>query len=244
MNATAAELANPVANPVADPVIVATYHGVEVPQAPHLGKGMIESMEAGRYERREVECGLAAILPGARILEMGAGSGVVGAVLAKNCKPAAMLSIEANPKLLPHINRLYAHNRLTEVISVRHAVVFSAPDAPGEVEFFVHGNFLGSGLVARNVEKATAVQVPVLRYDALRAEFPHDTIMMDIEGGELDFLRHADLGGVQTFIAEFHRDIYGREGMRECRALLEKAGMVMDAELSRGGVHVYRRAQG
>ena len=52
MNATAAELANP----VADLVVVATYHGVEVPEAPHLGKGMIESMEAGRYAGTEGIC--------------------------------------------------------------------------------------------------------------------------------------------------------------------------------------------
>lgn len=223
------------------PSIVATFHGIEVPDAPHLGKGMIASLKDGKYERREVECGLQAIRPGARILEMGAGSGVVGAVLAHHLKPAAMLSIEANPNLLPHIRGLYAHNGLSDTITLRHAVVFSTPDAPETAEFFVHGNFLSSGLVARNVDKAVPVQVPVLRYGDLKAEFPHDAIMMDIEGGELDFLRHADLGGVDVFIAEMHRDMYGREGMRECRSLLDKAGFVLD-DMSRGGVHVYRRA--
>ena len=224
-----------------EPTIVATFHGIEVPAAPHLGRGMIVSLNEGKYERREVEAGLKAIPPGARILELGAGSGVVGAVLARHLKPAAMLSIEANPNLLPHIRDLHAHNGLAEAITVRHAVVLSAPDAPDTVEFFVHGNFLGSGLVARNAGKAQAVQVPVLRYADLKAEFPHDIIMMDIEGGELDFLRHADLTGVDTFIAEMHRDIYGREGMRECRSLIEAQGFALDP-LSRAGVHVYRRA--
>lgn len=221
--------------------IVATCHGVEVPESPILGKGMIAALNEGRYERGEIECGLAAIPPGARVLELGAGAGVVGAVLAKNCRPQAILSVEANPDLLPHIARLHAHNGLDKVISVRHAVVLTAPEAPDTVTFHVTGNFLGSSLHTRNKDRERAVQVPVLRYADLKAAFPHDAIMMDIEGGELDFLRHADLSGVEVFIAEFHRDIYGREGIRECRQMLEAAGLRIDEELSRGGVHVYRR---
>jgi len=65
--------------------------------------------------------------------------------------------------------------------------------------------------------------------------------MMDIEGAELEFLRHADLSCVHTFIAEMHRDIYGREGMKECRRSLDAAGFEIDSENSKVGVHVYRR---
>ena len=223
--------------------VVVTYHGVEVLAAPHLSRRMIESMALGRYERREVACGLAAIPEGSRILELGAGSGVVGAVLARNTKPAAILSIEANPFLIDHITRLYAHNGLSETISVRHAVVLTDPAAPEAMEFFVQNNFLGSGLVSRKPEKATQVTVPVLGYEALKAGFPHDVIMMDIEGGELDFLRHADLTGVHTFIAEVHKDIYGRQGVQEVRSLMGKAGFALSDALSKVGVHVYKRAE-
>ena len=221
--------------------VLTTIHGVEVLQSPHFGPNMAQSIIDGRYERREMKSGLQAIPEGARILEMGAGSGIVGAVMAKNRKPAAMVSIEANPRLLPQINALYAHNGLENLIELRHCAVISAPNPPETVEFFIAGNFLGSGLHVNAEKKRTPVQVPVLAYAKLKAEFPHDVIMMDIEGAELDFLRHADLSGVNLFIAEFHRDIYGREGMQECRQLLIKAGFAMDAELSAAGVHVYRR---
>jgi FkbM family methyltransferase len=226
----------------AHPRIVATCHGIEVPDAPHLRRGMIAAMQTGGYERHEMAIGMAAIRPGARILELGAGSGVVGAVLARQCQPAAMLSVEANPGLIPHIAALYAHNGLTARISLRHAVVVTAPDAPETIRFFVNGNFLGSGLTPQKVDRAQAVDVPVLRYDLLRTEFPHDTIMMDIEGGELDFLRHADLTGVHTFITETHRGVYGRDGMAEIRQRMQTAGFVIDDGLSQGGVHLYRRA--
>ena len=220
--------------------IVAVCHGIDVPAAPHLGQGMIASMATGRYERHEIACGLASIQPGARVLELGAGSGLVGAVLARNCRPEAILAIEANPDLIPHINALYRHNRLDNLISVRNAVVLTAANPPHSITFHVAGNFLGSGLAAES-QRSRPVDAPVLRYDALKAAFPHDTIMMDIEGGELDFLRHADLTGVRTVVLEVHRAIYGHDGVRECRLLLERARLSQDLSLSRAGVHVYQR---
>jgi FkbM family methyltransferase len=224
----------------ADVTVVAVCNGVEVLAAPHIGDGMISSMLVGRYEGTELSIGLAVIPQGARILEMGAGSGLVGAVLARNCNPKSVLSIEANPDLIASINALYLHNGLSDIISVMNKVVLTDPDAPSEIEFFVRGNFLGSSLIDSG-RRTRAVTVPVLRYDALCEAYPHDTIMMDIEGGELTFLRHADLSKINLFIAEMHRDVYGREGLRECRSLLQRAGLTFCEAHSRRGVHVYQR---
>lgn len=227
--------------PSATAPVAAIYHGVEIPEAPIFSPGMLQSLREARYERREIQCGLAAIPKGARLLELGAGAGVVGAVLTQNLDLAATLSIEANPALIPFAAGLHRHNGLHDRITLRHGVVLTAPDAPDSITFYVQGNFLGSSLTNKEDKKMRPTEVPVLHYGALKAEFPHDAIMMDIEGGELDFLRHADLTDVQVFVAEMHRDIYGREGMRECRSLLEAAGLTFDQDLSKAGVHVYRR---
>ena len=223
------------------PEIVAISRGIKVPAAPHLGPRMIAALQKGRYERREVEAASAAIPRGARILELGAGSGYVGAAIARACAPTAMLAIEANAALLPHIRTLYALNGLDDRIELRHGVVMSDPDAPADAIFHVRGNFLGSGLAERNAAKATSVQVPVHRYAHLKESFPHDTIVMDIEGAEREFLANADLTGVNLLIFETHRDVYGREGMKACRRALAAQGLAIDAEISRGGVHVWRR---
>lgn len=227
------------------PEIIAAYHGIDVPAAPHFGPKMIRAMQDGRYEGKEVKASFAAIAPGARILEMGAGSGIVGAVIARNCAPKQVVSIEANPELIAHITRLYAHNGLSDIISVRHAVVLSQPDAPEVVDFFLRGNFLGSGLtVLKKPEKARRVQVPVLTYPALKADFPHDVIVMDIEGAELEFLRDADLSGVHTLIFEVHRQIYGRDGLQEVNERLIDKGFALDRGSAQPGVRVYRRSSG
>lgn len=221
--------------------VVTTTFGVQVLAAPHLSPRMIESMTNGKYEGNEIECGLAAIPKGARILELGAGAGVVGAILAKNIEGVTILSVEANPTLIDHISALHAHNGLTGTITVRHGVVLCNADAPDAVEFFVRGNFLGSGLAQGNHPRAKATSVPVIRYDDLKRDFPHDTIMMDIEGGELDFLRDADLSGVQRIVAEFHRGIYGVLGMRQCKQALRGKGFGLNDTLSKGTVKVWER---
>lgn len=220
---------------------VATYMGVRVPAAPHLGPGMVAAMAEGKYERMEVRLALRHVPPGSRILELGAGSGVAGAAVALNTQPAAMLAVEANPNLLPHIRALYSENGLSGVMTLRHGVVDSAPDAPATVAFHVRGNFLASSLDRPEGGQFTTAEVPVIRYAALKREFPHDVLLMDIEGAERAFLRHADLSGVDLLIAEFHRGLFGREGMRDCRAFLTAQGMEQDLEGSGAGVHVWRR---
>jgi FkbM family methyltransferase len=221
--------------------IVAVCHGIEVPEAPHIGPRMIRAMNEGRFERSEIGAALAVIRPGARVLELGAGSGLVGAIIAHRCGAGKVLSVEANPHLIAHIRALHDHNGLTDRIEVRHGVVDAGPEAPASVEFFLAGNFLGSGLTAARPEKARPVRVPVLRYAEVKAGFPHDTIMMDIEGGEREFLAAADLSGVDTVILEVHRGIYGRDGMRDIRRSFAREGLVMDVARSRPGVHVYLR---
>jgi FkbM family methyltransferase len=221
--------------------IVASCYGVEIPPLPVFGKKMIESLAAGTYEKNEILCAIDAIPKRSRILELGAGAGVVGAVMARNCDPEAILSIEANPTLLPHIATLHQHNGLSHLIQVEHAVVLTKTNAPKKVGFHIRGNFLGSGLQVAEGKKSNEVEVPVLRYKTLREKFPHDVIMMDIEGGELDFLAHADLRAVKVFIAEFHPAIYGPSGMKKCHEHLESAGLKFDPIISRGAVKVYRR---
>lgn len=221
--------------------VVAEYKGIEVLRAPMLSERMIASISAGLYEQNEIACGLAVIPRGARLLEMGAGAGIVGAVLARALDLEAVVSIEANPTLLPHIRRMHAHNGLDHVIDLRHGVVITAPTTEDTVTFHVAGNFLGSSMIERAEKRTTAVEVPVLRYDALRAEFPHNAIMMDIEGAELEFLRHADLSGIDVLVMELHRGFYGREGIHECHRLCKEAGLRHEKEISQATVHVFRR---
>ena len=104
--------------------------GVVVPHSPFLTGTRIERINAARYEGEEIAGALSVVRPGDRVLELGAGLGLVGAVTAKNADPEAVLSFEANPELIPHTRALYRANGLDGLIELRNAVLLSAPDRP------------------------------------------------------------------------------------------------------------------
>jgi FkbM family methyltransferase len=220
--------------------VVATYHGVEVLDAPHLGPTMINNMIEGTYERREVLSALKFVEKGDVVIEMGAGAGVVGAVAAKNCAPARIVSFEANHKLIASIKALYAHNGIKSKIEVRNKIVLSDPDAPKSVDFFIRGNFLGSGMtITKGMERAEKVDVPVVKWETIKKQIKPTVLLMDIEGAELEFFRYADLSGIRVIIVELHRHIYHRPGMREIRDGIAAKGFVEDTDASGRGVFVF-----
>lgn len=204
--------------------VAAECHGVKVPDSPMMTPERAERINAARYEGQEIAGALSVVRPGDNVLEMGAGLGLVGAITAKNGKTGKVVSFEANPNLIEHVQALYRLNRLGTKIEVRNEVLISAPNAPTSMTFHIRNSYLGSSLIDSDTRATKPVEVPTASYDALRAEFVPDVILMDIEGGELDFLRHASLEGVRSIVIEFHPGAYGKEGMRECKSILEKAG--------------------
>ncbi|MGJ8628394.1 MAG: FkbM family methyltransferase [Sulfitobacter sp.] len=209
---------------ISTPTHVAECHGVKVPDSPMMTPERAERINAARYEGQEIAGALEVIHPGDHVLELGAGLGLVGAIAAKNGNPAKVLAFEANPNLIEHINALYALNGLSNRIEVRNEVLISAPDAPETMPFHIRNSYLGSSLIDTDRRATTRVDVPTADYAKIHSNFEPDVLLMDIEGGELEFLRHASLDGVRAIVIEFHPEAYGIEGMRECKSILKRAG--------------------
>lgn len=212
--------------------IAAECHTVVVPNSPYLNENRIARINAGRYEGEEIRGALHVTGPDDRVLEMGAGLGVVGAICAKNQKPQKVVSFEANPALLPHINALYELNALQDRITVRNAVVLAEPNCPETVAFHVQSSYLGSSLLMKADRKTTQIDVPTVPFEKIRRELSPTVLLCDIEGGELAFLEHADLAGIRAVVIEFHPEAYGVAGMRKCKDILRSAGFVKEDSLS------------
>ncbi|QFT59604.1 hypothetical protein FIU94_12290 [Sulfitobacter sp. THAF37] len=210
---------------------VAECHGVKVPDSPMITPERAARINAARYEGQEIAGALEVIRPGDRVLEMGAGIGLVGAIAALNGAPEKVLSFEANPGLIQHINALYRLNKLQDRIEVRNEVLISAPNPPAHMSFHIRNSYLGSSLIDTDKRTTTQVEVPTARYDEVHRDFAPTVLLMDIEGGELEFLRHASLEGIRAIVIEFHPAAYGKEGMRECKSVLERAGFAKVPEL-------------
>jgi FkbM family methyltransferase len=215
--------------PQPDPAAVC--HGIRVPPSPFLTRKLIRQLGAEDYEGLEVRGSLAVVRPGDRVLELGAGLGIVGAVVARNASPAEVRSYEANPALIPHIRALYALNGLEDIISVRNEVLVGGPDRPPSLPFHIAGSFLGSSLTPGE-NRLDTIEVPTADLAAVMAGFRPDVLIIDIEGGEQEILRHIDLTGLRAVVIEFHPRAYGYEAMWACKDNLRASGIAMVQALS------------
>ncbi len=218
--------------PTDSPEIAAECLGVRVPASPFLNEKRIERINAAQYERQEMAGALHVVRPDDVVLEIGAGIGLVGAVIAANAKPRAVHSYEANPELIPSIRALYSANDLGGRISVKNAVLVSAPDRPETMTFHLHSSYLGSSLIEPEGRQTRAVEVPTEGFSEVCAALKPTVLVMDIEGGELELLRHADLSGFRAMVLEFHPNAYGVDGLRECKTILRASGIERIAEKS------------
>ncbi len=213
---------------------VAICKGVKVPPSPFLNETRIKRIEAAQFEGEEIAGALCVVREGDRVLEIGAGIGIVGAVTASHARPEAVLSFEANPSLIPHIERLYALNGLEDRIEVRNQVVTASPQRPETMTFHVRTGLAESASLDQGARRTTPVEVPTVSFDAVTAEFRPDVLIMNIDGGELDFLNHAELTGIRAVVVEFHPDLYGKRGAKDCKDALRRAGFSkIDAASSR-----------
>jgi hypothetical protein len=214
------------------PGVVAVWFGVEVPHGPHLTPQMIHALQDGSFAAAELRPALAAIRPDDRVLHLGAGPGAVAAAIACNCRPASILSFERDPRQVAQARVLHRHNGLEDRITLRHGEVLAEPDTrdPDDPADAVAGE-AGPG------------EVPVTRHDRLRRAYLHNVIVMDIDGAERAFLRHANLTAVRLVLVNLHPGIYGRDGVRDCRRALGRAGYERDIGLSGAGVDLFRRVR-
>ena len=65
---------------------------------------------------------------------------------------------------------------------------------------------------------------PFERFAAQQKSFKPTILLMTMAGDELEILRQANLDDLKAVVIEFHPEVYGQPGIRECKNLLRKAG--------------------
>lgn len=140
-----------------------------------------------------------------RVLELGAGIGLVTATIIK-ASPAASLHIEANKDLIPAIRETLAANDMDA--EVRHSAIVADDFVGTDVDLLTGAEFWSSSLHQRdNLDRAT--KVPALRLGDVLQTFRPSVLVIDVEGAECNLLTGAALAGVRAISVELHARITG-----------------------------------
>lgn len=219
---------------------VIDYNGVKLATEPGVLAGRLrEALLGGWYELEESRHVPGLVRPGDRVLELGAGLGYVTTVLARCPEVESVVSVEANPQLARLAARTVALNGVAGKVTVHNSVALPAPTTAA-VPFYVRHEFWASSLDA-DAAYVREITVPVLDIDALIAEHRPTLLVIDIEGGEVELLERAELGGVRRVFAELHQGPIGREGMRRVFSAMASRYFHYDQDHSEGSVVLFSR---
>lgn len=203
-------------------------------------EAIIEKLSDGSYEADEARAVDRCVRPGFRVLELGAGLGYVGTLAAQRTEPENVLSVEANPDLLPVIMANHARNGIKGVSVLHGAVVGHAEDGHTG-SFHVAGGFTGSRLGAKGGRQ---VEVPLIGFhDLLRAHRPH-VVLMDVEGAEAEFFDRPWKCPLRFVVMEIHPRQYGSDVIKKIIDRMSAMEMTYDPVTSRGKILGFRRVWG
>lgn len=201
---------------------------------------LMDVIRSKRYEGPEARTIGKIIQPGEVVLEIGAGIGFMTALMLKNPEVERVISFEANPLLIPKIQRTLDDNGLGNQRFELHNAVLSNDNIGGEIDFHIHQDFWASSL-QKVPGTIRSCPVPLVSFDhTIRAVRP-SLIVCDIEGGEKALFSSADLSGVRGVYVELHQRVIGPSGMRDIFQVFHDYGFHYDQDHSFGAVVMFSR---
>ena len=187
----------------------------------------------GTYEDTERKFIEQFIKPDNRVLEIGCGIGLVSLVASKICTGGNIKSFEANPHMERVIKKNYALNGMVPNLEMK--AVSSSGD---NLEFYIDPDIISSSVFKRQKSSKKQIIKSEALDDILKG-FNPDTIVMDVEGAEVELLTNSSLSGVVQMIVEVHPHIIGTEKISHLNDSLVAMKFKMTAQ--KGKVCVYHR---
>jgi FkbM family methyltransferase len=205
---------------------------------PLISNALRARLLRGRYERSERELLAAWLDPAAPVVELGGGIGVVATLVNRRLRhPARHVVVEANPALIPVLERQKALNRARFTI-VHGAVAYGVSDTAAlhvDMEFI-------SGRIGAAQTATVAVPALTLRQVLEPRPWTDVTLVCDIEGLETELVEYeGDIlaRSCRTLVIEVHPEFRSAEQRAELFARLGALGFAKVASVRK--VHAFRR---
>lgn len=208
---------------------------------PFIHEEMKEALRRGGYESVETRLVKRLIKPGHRVLEIGACTGYITMLAAKQVGAENVCTFEANPAAVDAALHHFALNNLP--IPITNRILMSRAkfaQAPETMELFLYKSPVSSSLFLLK-PNARSVSVTVGCLEDEIAKHQANFLIIDIEGGEADLLEDADLSPINDIIMETHYRKAGEWRINEMIKVLFSKGFYINLRNSHSEVlHLYR----
>jgi len=201
-------------------------------------KKVAAKLQEGGYEGFEAKAAMRRIKPGHRVLELGGGLGYITSICARAAGPENVMTVEANPSMIPVIEANLARNNLSGVTLLHGAIT----DSDGEnIPFHAGKAFWGGSLKPDPKRNVEMIDVPQLRFSDLMVEHRPHVVIMDIEGGEEALFDHPWPRHVRAVLIELHPSKYSDAVIARIFDCLRESGLIYDTDTSHGRVVGFKR---
>ncbi len=154
-------------------------------------------LRSGAYSADLVRLLPEAVVPGDRVLVIGAGLGVVSTLIARNEGVWSVIAVEANTALIPYLNRVHALNGVSEVETL-NAVL--AEGKKGRVPFFARRDLRTSSLLPHDRSWQQVIMVPFMDLNLILTEERISLVVCDIPVASARLLAGAELATVERIL--------------------------------------------
>ena len=172
-----------------------------------LSPQLTASLESGRYEGTESHALKRHLVPGDRVVDLGAGAGYLCTLAARIVGGQNVLGVEGNPAMAPVARANLRRNGAANGTILHGAVV--GDDFKGDtVRFLARQAFWAGSIDETSDTRDRHVDVPVLRLGDILKRHEPSLVIMDIEGAEADLAGYPWPDHVRMVILEVHTNRY------------------------------------
>jgi FkbM family methyltransferase len=207
-------------------------------QSSDVSEAIWSALSCGTYEAKEAYWVTKAVHAGDRILELGTGLGVIAVILAAQTD-VHVSAFDANPEIVQLAQRVADANGRAN-ISISHGLMTAGP--PREFPFYLRKDFWMSSLFKHQGPYERITTIMSTNIDEFIASTGITLLVMDIEGGEYDLFKEAELPGVERVFLELHEHLYGLTGIRQIMAAAAAKGFAYDPRGSSGACVLFTRS--
>ncbi len=213
--------------------------GVLIPYDPAIITPPIKhAIESGCFEAEEAAQLPHIVAPEDIVLDIGAGIGFISTLIARRAE--RVISVEANPDLLPFMARLH---RINGIENARRLNVVLGDIEAGMATFYQRRDFWMGSLAKGPNPYSSTVEVPYMGLNALLEKEQISLIVCDIEGAESFLFARAALCCVDRIYMELHDHITGLKGVAAVFSAMAERGFAYDPRYSAGAVVLFRRVE-